>query len=347
MEPLISLQAVTESAQEIRCLLTERFDHNLATERTEKLYQTALLIIRGLCENEALFPEIVSPVVSILNDVISLESIQNLDPLIRVLSKTYRVFVELSWYQCWQQKQCLTHTETIEKIRANCAQVQAILPRKEFLARFEFSCTEQALRLLKPTENIWLKYLTLIPKAGSAGANLSIGEGLEILKQVIQFAQRDWLKSWYPDVHYMRWMSACIKTVGAFNETMGMRIERFLKAGKKHTECLAIIYMDFIKDQSLAHGLRQFAAKQLSDLLMLEDREQISRAFSIISAKSTTPDESHKFVSKLKKHAKSTSAKFKRLDQSFKQKVHYKKGSLNSLKDLPRKVSRVTSFLTE
>lgn len=340
MEPQISLQAVTENAQEIRRLLTERFDHKLATERTEKLYQTALLIIRGQCENKALFPEIVSPVVSILNDVICLESIQNLDPLLRALGKTYRVFVELAWYQCWHQKQRLTHSETVEKIRDNCSLMQAILPKDEFLARFEYSCTEQALRLLKPTENIWFKYLTLIPKAGAAGANLSIGESLEILKQLMEFVQRDWLKSWYPEVHYMRWMSACVRTVATFNEAMGIRIEQFLKEGKKYTECLAIIYMDFIKDQSLVGDFRQFAAKQLSDLLLLEDREQISRAFSIISAKSTKPDELNRFVSKLKEQAKSTSAKLKRLDHSFKEKIHYKKGSLDTFKALPRKVSR-------
>ena len=95
---------IVEQAQKMSKALTEKYDTNSVLKNAEELYRKGTeLVTLAVANRKQIFPDVVSPVVIELSDVVSLEKIQNETELHRVLSKTYRTFVEYTWYQLWNK----------------------------------------------------------------------------------------------------------------------------------------------------------------------------------------------------------------------------------------------------
>jgi hypothetical protein len=283
----ITLQTVTEAAMAIQsCLTNGVFNFVEAQRKSDRLYSDALELVRAECNSAPLFTQDVLPVALTLDEVVPEKKIQHLDDLQSSLSKTYRVFIELTWHQCWRNKNRPVYSSDIQGLISNSDKLMKQLSKDQIATRFEYSCARQAARYLNPTDSIWNKYLELAPSAVGAGVHLSIGEMLGVLTKVIQYAKHDWMKGWYPDVRYLRWVAANVKTIKDFDDTITPELDKFKTKGDKFTQCLAAACFEVINNpQVVDSGCRERAAKELSSLLLLVDTSRVERFLASIRDK--------------------------------------------------------------
>ncbi len=286
MLPVHTLQSMTEAAMAIQaCVTNGSFDHKRAERLSAQLYKDAQDLVRAEWNNKPLFPEVITPVAVNLDMIVSDPQLHQLDSLHRPLSKAYRVFIELSWCQCWRQGDRPIASEKIDDLVNHSNQMLSLLPKKQFISRFEYSCARQAARFLNPTESIWTKYLALMPKAAGAGISLSIGEILDVLKDLAGFAKRDWIKGWYPEVHHLRWLSTNVTTVVDFVNNISPLLQLYEVRGGKYSQCVAAICIELIENPNIDIQCRKRAADELNKLLTLRDQDRVSRLLEYLHTK--------------------------------------------------------------
>lgn len=276
----INLRSVTETAQNIHHYLKEDFDIDKAKKEAENLYQNGIQLVVGEVKGQPVFSEIALPVIAELNKIVLLDSAQHQFSFHNSLSKAYRIFVELTWHQ-YLQLELPASIETIDKTIENIACMRKTLPKDHIYTRFEYSCTMQAAKLLTSTKNVRNKYflaLALILELLGVDEKLSIISESKAFKKTIEYAEdKDWIKSWYPDVYYLRWISTQVKNTEGFDAVITPEIEHFQKEGGMYTVCLMTVLMEFITRPDTDSNCKKLAAKHVCNLLRLQDHSWIKR----------------------------------------------------------------------
>lgn len=243
-----TLQGMTELAQELYRGLTEKFDTDGSIEKAHKLYQQGRELIQGEIQEKPVIKEIVSPVVITLSTVLSLDTIQHQYRLCHHLSKTYRIFMELSWYQCWRQQEIETYNSTRDALINTAEKVATILPPDQIATKFELRCAEQGARCLFPAESVWKTILGSLASAAEAVVGVNAPSFFSAIKEIfIQCAGR-LVDSWYLQIYPWRWQSELITTVQEFESLITPAvIQKCLDEGHKHAVCLTMLFMNIIK----------------------------------------------------------------------------------------------------
>ncbi|NGX43620.1 MAG: hypothetical protein K940chlam7_01918 [Chlamydiae bacterium] len=228
-----------------------------AKNKAEQLYMEGLsLIEREVASNP--WPDgIVTWITTDLDEIISMTKVQHEDPFLYVLRKTYRVFAELTWYQCWHDQRRPTYPKTRESIFKNAKTILENLPPEMKIdegqlvssigVRFDLRCIQQAAICLHPNDSIWKKYNIAIT-AGIAAAGLNVSSMYKVLKQLGTTVKRDWVATWYIDIWNLRWLSTNITTLVAFEDRIAPEISKCLEKGGKYTICLTMIFIDILKN---------------------------------------------------------------------------------------------------
>ncbi|WP_075883638.1 hypothetical protein [Candidatus Protochlamydia sp. W-9] len=269
----ITLQSLTEKAYSIHsCLKDGQFDHVQATQGADNLYQEGVQLAIAEVNLKPIFKDIVSPVICRLNEIVSLEDTQHLASFHRSLSKVYRLFIEITWYQCLCQGSLPTLNKTRDSIITNSRSIQSILPKKEIGARFEYRCAEQAAKCLTVAKSIGKKFPDLVLNIGESAEKASFFGIIKGFQGLIKDARNDWVHEWYLYIHELRWLSTNIKTQEDFKNIIEVRLKNFHEQGKKYTVCLATIFVDLIKnkDPKVSDHVRMSAAEGLADLFGLK-----------------------------------------------------------------------------
>ncbi|WP_148300672.1 hypothetical protein, partial [Candidatus Protochlamydia sp. R18] len=273
------LISLTNSASSISSYLKGgKINFSLAEQEANKLYQEGIKLVISEVNKKPIIDEIVSPVVITLSENFSstLTLTQHVFTLHRHLSKAYRIFIELTWHQC-SRHGVPTMNETRDDIIENSKGILRILPKEEVGARFEYRCAKQAAKCLTPVESIWKKLFEHSLSIGEAAQGISpfgiIKNGIELSKDV----RKEWPAEWYFYIHDLRWLSANIRTEGDFKNIIEKKIENLQGKGKQYTICLALIFVDLIKNSEVTNKVRELASKGLADLFVLRDRDRVSK----------------------------------------------------------------------
>ena len=273
--PGITLKVVTERAQAIHRALTDEFDLDKATQEATKLYQEGIQLVHAQLNSKPLFPEIASPVLFKLDEVVPLSTLQHQFSFHKALSKAYRVFAELTWYQCGMQKRSLTvYPEAKDALIDNSKKITKNLQKDDIELKFEYGCARQAAKCLTPAGGIWAKYLDHILNIGESAESLSVFGILKGIKDIAIDAQKDWIKGWYPDIHYLRWISLGVKTQQDFEKFIAPEPAHFKQKGGKHTLCLAVVCKELIQNPQVEEDVKKLACECLVDLCKLVDKDR-------------------------------------------------------------------------
>jgi hypothetical protein len=259
----ISLQAMMEEAQTMHKSLTEKFEVSSAREKARRLYQDGIKLIAAEVRERPLIPDVVLPVADEIGKTLALDSIQLQYPLIRALSKAYRVFVELTWHQCWRQGKLAIRPGLIENIRSTTEAVAKPLSMTSFVdVHFEIACTVEATKCLKPTDSIWTKYLGHVATVAGAAASADVGNTFVGLKAFFTDVEKDWLASWYLDAYTWRWLTTEITTIQDFETVLSADdIRKCLDKGSNYTVCLTMIFINVMKNKEATKELKEMAFK--------------------------------------------------------------------------------------
>lgn len=255
------------------------YDMDTATERLEKLYELGIQLVKREVENQAGSREIVSPIVIKLNEI-NWQLIQHNYALHATLCKTYRVFIELTWYQCWQEKETLVWDETKFKT-IECAEKSVGNLSEGFIhIKFEYKCAHAVAKLLARSKH-WLdyleKFLPLIVTAGTAVSTGTVSPNVGIkcfsnFKELAKIVANEKPDLWFLNVHYLKWLSACVVNEGDFTLIQKEYIH-FKRKGNEYTLCLATIFLDLIKSLGTTEGIKCLAVQHLIDLLGTETQK--------------------------------------------------------------------------
>ncbi|WP_213105197.1 hypothetical protein [Candidatus Protochlamydia amoebophila] len=270
------LNSLTNSAYSISSYLKDgNFKVSLAAQEANNLYQEGIKLVVSEVNKKPIIDEIVSPVVITLSEIFSSKLTQHAFILHRHLSKTYRIFIELTLHQCSRHGSVPITNETRDDIIKNSKEILCILPKEEVGARFEYRCAEQAAKCLKVVKSFWKKSPEHILNIGEAAEGTSFFGIIKGFQGFIKDAKNDWVHEWYPYIHELQWLSANIKTKEDFKNIIGARLKNFQEKGKKYTICLALIFVDLIKNPDVAENVRELAAKGLADLFIIREHGDI------------------------------------------------------------------------
>jgi len=287
----ITLQSVMEQAQLVHRSLSERFDMVTAKENTNDLYQIGIKLVHAEAENTPYFKDIVSPVVIELNKVVTLNTLQHQREIHLPLSKAHRVFSDLIWFQCSKQRSLPVFTETRDELISATKKITKTFPGEVYL-KFEYSCARQAAKCLTPSENIWNKYIDHALEIGSNAESLSFFGTLKSAKDLLAEAEKDWVKEWYPDVQYLRWVSIQVKNKSDFETIIEPQVNPFGEKGKKRSICLAVVCIELIEKQGVSIEVKEKAVDCLIELYKREDTDRMSRFLNRVEKSA----EKHKMV---------------------------------------------------
>ncbi|KIC74340.1 coiled-coil domain-containing protein [Candidatus Protochlamydia amoebophila] len=272
----ITLRSVTEGADRIHGYLKDgQFDHENATKEANDLYQKGVKLVIAEVQKNLSIKDSVFPVVKALNDIILDDKTYTLSSFHQSLSKVYRIFIELTWYQCYCQRSWQTLNKTRDSIIENSKNIISVLPKNEISTRFEYRCAEQAAKCLKVVESFWKKSPEHILNIGESAEGTSFFGIIKGFQGFIKDARNDWVHEWYLYIHELRWLSANIKTQEDFKNIIGVRLKNFQEKGNKYTICLALIFVDLIKNPEVTENVRKLAAKGLADLFIIREHGDI------------------------------------------------------------------------
>lgn len=274
-----SISSATVGANQLKTLLTgNSFDVKTAKSIAKRLYQDGIQFVQGELANHPPEGEAIS-VVTALAEVVSLPSIQLNFSLHKALSKAYRIFIELTWHRCFEQK-LKVFSDTRKILIENSEKLIANLPADRQAVKFEYECAKQAAKVLTPAQGFWEKYITIGlsmahgVKTGDTGAVSSIPGVLLGFKELLKSAGSDWVEGWYPDIYALRWSSTRVKTPDDFNKILVPQFNTYREKGEEYTLCFAVIFRELAKSDG---ELRSVAIGHLIQLLTLEDNESLPK----------------------------------------------------------------------
>jgi len=216
---------------------------------------------------------------------------QNNNKLHRVLSKVYRIFVELMWFQCQLNGVTPTYSKTKQDIIQLSDKMISGLGKDEIQAKFNYRCAQEAAKHLNPpTQEIIQKYMGDLFALAGAIADNSIPAFISAFFQLAQDIDQDWARDWYKDVHCMNWMIIPLKTIPSLEIDIISTIDGFKWGNKElrtkdrqYTICLAIISTKFIQHPNADQALKHKSHELLNTLLRLKEKGLKSKMLTSIA----------------------------------------------------------------
>jgi len=198
----------------------------------------------------------------------------------RVLSKVYRIFVELMWFQCQLNGDGLTSSDTKQDIFVLTHKMASILGKNEIQSKFNYLCAQEAAKhLTPPNEDIIRKYTGNLFALAESLSEQSIFSFATAFLKLAQDIDQDWARDWYKDVHFMNWIIIPLKTVPsldiAFVETIlaiNLGIKDLRTKNRQYTICLAHILTKFLLHPRADQEVRKKSLEQLAILLNLKEK---------------------------------------------------------------------------
>ncbi len=154
---VLTVSALTQKAIAIKDILdSDKYDEGSSIEKLEELYEDGRQLVIKEIRHQQSKGDIYSPVMITLEEVAALPRIQQRVNVHRALSKTYRIFIELTWYRCWKQANRQVWKETKDSILKTAGQSIKALPKIEALdVKFEYSVAKEAAKCLTPADGMW------------------------------------------------------------------------------------------------------------------------------------------------------------------------------------------------
>lgn len=260
----ITYEALKHKAQEISDQLTSKDGKEKdAVKNLKDLYGMGVQLAKAEASHKPLITDVLSEVMLILDEIAIDPKKQDRVLLHHSLCKVYRLFVELVWYRSWRLKNRPIWSENRDQMIEHADKLAKEVLKKSqpgvWELEFEYRTAEQAAKCLKPSENIWKNYIAPLLELIDAAKDQSIMGLWSGFRDLAKEAQKGWLKSWYLDVHVMRWQALRVTTIGDFKAIITPEISKCRENGERYAQCLAAIFMDIIKDKEKSDDLKSLA----------------------------------------------------------------------------------------
>lgn len=286
----VSLQGAIAKAFEIRKLIANREEIEIKTlpelqaefaekeggkikpgEKTRRLAQSLYrdaveMVAAELSGNSYIHDETtVHPIIADLHEALKYPGYEGYVGVQRTLSKVFRVFVEMAWYQPWRMDQEIpVKPEFRDGLIEIAGLMKKILKTQENTtgANFELRCAKQAAQRLKPASELWKKYLMLLGDTAVGVAGRSIPAVWDALKNLAEELYQDNPGRgifWYPKVHILRWESTRVQTEKDFEEKIVKEILVCKNEGDNLSLCLATVLIELIKRPDVDQEVKERA----------------------------------------------------------------------------------------
>lgn len=272
-----TIQTTTEKAQKALKVVTEGFDEEAAKQLLTALYADGIQSIKAELQGKSLFPDTANPVMDYLSQMVSLETLQNQTDLHRALSKTYRVFVELTWYQAWHKGEETTDIPIFPATKDKA--IKCSVDMIEILAKrhnapeveFEYRMAQEAAKLLMPSESIWAKFLESATKTVSGIATLNFEEVWEGLKSIKSEVDKEGVEEWYFDTFFMRWAFVNVHKpkdlkLPMIHAILKNSVKKCMEEGREYAQGFLMCLMDILEDPDADPQLKEIAIVGNADL---------------------------------------------------------------------------------
>lgn len=282
MAQILNITALTTRTQAIQENLAggSNYKPTEAVREAKQLYKDGLTIIAKVVRGEEF--DVVTPVVVTLSKILTdvsdnkiKEMIQHEYRLHRYLSKSYRVFVELMWYQC-KALGMPTMEETREDITKSSSSARSFLGEKEIKSKFNYRCTKEAATLLKLPINVTIKKFAGHGSAiGAAIKDQSVVDFATAFMNFAEDVKKENAYSWYHETHYLHWTAISIKTKQELDKTKGFILneDELQNKSGEYVLCLTTIFMDFIKDPKVEEAVKDVAFTNIGLFSQIEDKK--------------------------------------------------------------------------
>ncbi|MCB1068180.1 MAG: hypothetical protein KDK56_08345 [Simkania sp.] len=230
----------------------------LCREKAKELYQLGLQLISAELRGEIRLTDSdehsVLPIVTEIKNVIAQPGFQDFIPLMHTLSKVYRVFIELRWYQPWRAHENMPVLSDLkEDFIATTAKLQEVMQARGHTGigtLFELRCAKRAAMRLAPSDSTWKKYVDHIASVTTAAVDCSFYDIWQALKAFAEDLKKDCPKkwsTWYQTAHTMRWDRLSIQTKQDFDEKIAPKVAETFEEGGNHALCLAKVSMELFR----------------------------------------------------------------------------------------------------
>ncbi len=260
----VTLQGAIEKAHQITNMISDRKPDEDVRKLAQELYMDAVEMIVAELEGNPVLPDekTVHPIIEDLHSVLEKRGYQSFIELQRTLSKIFRVFIEISWYQSWRiginnKEEKVRVADSFRDELINTAKlIKTILQNRNDVtgARFELRCARQAAKRLEPSTDLWKQYTLHVVKLAAAGGDRNMTAIWDALKPLLQDLERDipygW-HIWYQQAHIMRWEATRVQSVEDFQEKVANHIPRCKNQGDNLSLCLSIVLTELIKKPHL------------------------------------------------------------------------------------------------
>ncbi|MGR3912017.1 MAG: hypothetical protein QRY71_01735 [Candidatus Rhabdochlamydia sp.] len=246
-------------------LLTE--NQEAFNKGLEKLYQKGADLIDREVTNRSFTPMDLTQIFTQLDQTLPWGPIKLQDSIHKTLAKTYRIFLELTWYRACLERRSISlkMTKNLQLIVSGSA---GALPITHLSTCFEYKCFQQAAKLLRRSETLLSHYTQEPPLLETSFINVT-----ESLKNTAHKIGSVWAHSWYLPVHQLRWRAETIRSLNDFNQIIAPIQSYFQEQGYFFTLCLATVYADLIKNPQIIDEVKVAAAKGLTHLAELRDTQ--------------------------------------------------------------------------
>lgn len=242
-----------------------------AQQALQELFAQAMEVLEAEMNGTSSFKNTtIYPVLKDLDDMVSFEGIQHETELQRTLSKVYRLCIELTFHQCWRQKEKPVWTETRDNIIEHAKRMVKATP-SEIEKKFEYSCAQQGAKCLTPADNIWLPFAEAAGNMIIGTATQNPGTVMEGLRVLIKNYIKELVEDWYLKTYEWRWAFTQIYTYDAFlKETKKETFQEYLKKGKnsgyEYAQGIVMLFVDAIRSQKTEPKLRDLLVHGNDDL---------------------------------------------------------------------------------
>jgi len=223
---------------------------------------------------------------------------QSNNKLHRVLSKVYRIFVELMWFQCQINDNSPILPDTKQEITVLLQKMADGLGKNEIQAKFNYRCALEAAKHLNPPSQVFIqKYTGDIFAIAGAIAEKSVSNFAKAFLQLAIDIDQDWVRDWYKDVHCINWIIVPLKTIPSveldiITSIEGFNLERHKLRTKdsQYTIGLAIISKKFIQHPKADPDLKKKSLELLAILFRLKEKGLKTKVLASIHQKNYTPE---------------------------------------------------------
>lgn len=226
-------------------------------EGVEKCLQT--LIDKGIqlarvkpTSNRSPALEIAFPLFPRLLTILKQEDIQCHDRLNALLSKCCRIYIEIIFYQFFDEGRTVSDERKTEW----CHAIQTMkkrLPERAVGTEFDLTCCEEALKNIPSDKGVFQKYFPRLVEHG-------IAESASGLILIAVDVIKEYGKGWYVDVLATRWLVASgpkIITIEEFEQHIKPYVDKYWNRKQYTAIAVADIFFRFISDDDTDTALKE------------------------------------------------------------------------------------------